>query len=737
MSAPNIGLAPLPQRARRFWETHFSGLRESVEAFLERERGQLPPWFVVGFGTGIVAWFALDRPRDWVAFLCVTAALALAGFALKGGRAERAAGWFGLAMMLGCGLVWARAQYVAAPRLERPRVTEFAATVERVETRTAKGDLRLTLAPADSSLPPRIRVSLKQDKAPEGIARGARLQLRARLAPPLPMALPGGYDFARDAWFKGIGAVGRALGPITVVKAAEESGIDGVRDRLDRHIRRALPGPNGGIATALATGDQNAVTEADADAMRRSGLTHLLSVSGLHIAAAVGAAMLLTLKLLALSERLALRFNLVLVAAGVGALTGIAYTLLTGAQVPTVRSCVAALLVLAGIALGRDALSMRLLAVGALVVLLFRPEAIAGASFQLSFAAVASIIALHSSAWARRVFSRREEGIPARIGRALLAMVATGLVVEITLIPIALYHFHRAGLYGVAANIVAIPLTTFVIMPLEAGALLLDVVGIGAPLWCLTGLAINGLLGLAHLVAASRGAVAMMAAMPPWALGTMVVGGLWLFLWTGRARFLGLVPILLGAAAAGLSPRPDLLITGDGRHLALVDADGTPLLLRERSGEFIRSIVADSAGFDAEPQELASRPFASCSRDSCIALIERGGRRWQILATRSAQSIDWLPLVRACAEADIVVSSRWLPRGCTPKWLKLDRDVLRRTGGAAVYLSPQPRVTTVAGSVGRHPWAAEVPADDHKRMRYAPPPPKARRARDAPIRDRT
>ncbi len=104
--------------------------------------------------------------------------------------------------------------------------------------------------------------------------------------------------------------------------------------------------------------------------MRRSGLAHLLSVSGLHIAAAVGAAMLLALKLLALSERLALRFNLVLVAAGFGALAGVAYTLLTGMQVPTVRACIAALLVLGGIALGRDAISLRLVAVGALVVLL-------------------------------------------------------------------------------------------------------------------------------------------------------------------------------------------------------------------------------------------------------------------------------------------------------------------------------------------------------------------------------
>ncbi|HEY0165130.1 MAG TPA: competence protein ComEC, partial [Sphingomicrobium sp.] len=159
---------------------------------------------------------------------------------------------------------------------------------------------------------------------------------------------------------------------------------------------------------------------------------------------------------------------------------------------------------------------------------------------------------------------------------------------------------------------------------------------------------------------------------------------------------------------------PDLLITGDGRHLALVADDGTPLLLRERSGEFIRSVFADSAGFDDEPQPLESRPFASCSSDSCIAIIERDGRRWQILATRSAQSIEWRTLVDACAAADIVVSSRWLPRGCTPRWLKLDRDSLAKTGGVAVYLGGEPRVLTVAARIGEHPWAATVPVRPHR-----------------------
>src|SRR3990170_135903 len=187
----------------------------------------------------------------------------------------------------------------------------------------------------------------------------------------------------------------------------------------------------------------------------------------------------------------------------------------------------------------------------------------------------------------------------------------------------------------------------------------------------------------------------------------MIAGALWLFLWTTGPRFWGLAPILLGAVGAALSPRPDLLITGDGRHLAVVDQDGTPLLLRERSGDFIRSIVADSAGFDDEPQPLESRPFASCSRDSCIAVVHRGGRRWQILATRSAQSIEWRTLVDACTAADIVVSSRWLPRACSPRWLKLDRDSLARTGGVAIYLGKGPRAATVSGRIGPHPWAAD------------------------------
>ena len=587
------------------------------------------------------------------------------------------------------------------PRLDRPIVTDLAGRVEYVDYLVARGTVRLTVAPAGTALPPRIRVSLDAEDLPRGIAPGAEIRLKARIAPPPPMALPGTYDFARDAWFQHIGGVGKALGTLTVVKPAEPRG-------LERAIAGRLPASSAGIAIALVTGDQNAVDQADADAMRRSGLTHLLSVSGLHIAAVVAFAMFLSLKLLALSERLALRFNLVLVSAAVAAAAGIGYTLLTGAQVPTVRSCVAALLVLAGIALGREAISIRLIAAGALIVLIFRPEALAGPSFQMSFMSVTAIVALHSTAWARNIFMRRDEGVLARLGRALLGIILTGLAVEIALIPLALFHFHRAGLYGVGANIIAIPLTTFVIMPLEAGALLLDLISWGKPLWWLCGASIDGLLRLAHAAASAPGAVALLPSMPGWAFAFMATGGLWLCLWNTRLRLLGVAPFVAGAVGAVLAPSPDLLITGDGMHLAVV-RDGTPLILRERAGDYVRALIAEASGFDGDPGDLGSRPYSACTKDACVALIPKGRAEWRLLATRSATPIDWTTLTRACADADIAVSSRWLPRGCAPRWLKLDRSALARSGGLAIYLGNAPRVDSVADRVGEHPWAQTAP----------------------------
>jgi len=204
------------------------------------------------------------------------------------------------------------------------------------------------------------------------------------------------------------------------------------------------------------------------------------------------------------------------------------------------------------------------------------------------------------------------------------------------------------------------------------------------------------------------GAVALLPAMPGWAFAAMVVGGLWLCLWTGRVRTFGVIPIIAGAAGAALSPSPDLLVTGDGMHLALVDRR-TPLILRDRTGDYVRSLFAEASGFDGDPGLLGSRPYSACSRDACLAVLRKGTAEWRLLATRSATQIDWATITRACADADIVVSDRRLPRGCVPRWLKLDRTALAASGGLAIYLGDRPRIDTVADRVGAHPWAETAP----------------------------
>jgi competence protein ComEC len=545
-------------------------------------------------------------------------------------------------------------------------------------------------------------VNIDSAAAPAGLEAGATVRLRGYLMPPAPAAVPGAYDFARAAWFQGIGGTGR----VTLVRVAASADGQGwrtrladMRQRLADHIRGRLPGGAGGIAVALATGDQGGIPEEDAEAMRRSGLAHLLSVSGLHLTAVVGAVMLLALRLFALSPALALRFRLVLVAAGAGALAGIAYTLLTGAEVPTIRSCIAALLVLLGIALGREAVTLRLVAVAALVVLLLWPESLPGASFQMSFAAITAIVALHEHPKVRALLARRDELWPMKLGRLLFGLVLTGFAVELALVPIALWHFHQAGLYGALANIVAIPLTTFVVMPLEALALLLDSAGLGAPVWWLAGTALDLLLALAHSVAAAPGAVARLPTLPTAAFAAMLAGGTWLALWRTRWRRLGLVPVAAGAVAALLTPTPDLLVTGDGRHLAVRTGGEDLALLRGRAGDYVRDLMTQSAGLEGEAGELESLRVAECSADFCAARL----RGWRLLASRSDRRVPIEALRKACAEADIVVSDRRLPSPCRPRWLKADRDFLARTGGLSITLGPVPRISTVA-SGDRHPW---------------------------------
>ncbi len=407
--APSTAFSPPQMGLLRRSNHALAALSARIETVLERERAQLPLFAPVALGIGICAWFALPAQAQWLAWLLfwLGAAAGLGVFA-RGGRFTQTLVIGALLMAAGCLLPWAKALLVGAPPLGRAAMVEMSAHVLAVEPQAARGVTRLTLAPdARPDLPARARVNAAPEALPPALLAGDTVRLKARLMPPPAAALPGSYDFAVGAYFAGIGATGRAIGPMARIGQAKDG--PGLRERLGAHVRAQLPGPEGAIAVAFVNGDQAGISAEDAQAMRRAGLAHLLSISGLHVSALIGGVMLLVYRLLALSPTLALRLPLILIAACAGALAGIGYTLLTGAQVPTVRSCVAALLVVAGLVLGREAISLRLIATGALAVMIFWPEAVIGPSFQMSFAAVTAIVALYEWPRARALFARREE----------------------------------------------------------------------------------------------------------------------------------------------------------------------------------------------------------------------------------------------------------------------------------------------------------------------------------------
>lgn len=690
-----------------------SSIPDRLEAGLGAAGFDKGPWLVVAFAAGIAAWFTLPDTGSWIAAMAAGGFLALGALAAWRGVPERdaimrACMAVGVVFAMGLALGWGRSDIVGQQALERPVFGTFEGRVlERIE-QPSQDRVRLIMAtrnPDDGeAIKVRVNVPLDADRA--GLSEGALVRLQARLMPPAAPMLPGGYDFARTAWFQGYAATGSAVGEVEILEATSgEAPLAGAQRFLSGHVRSNLDGSAGSIAAAFASGDRGAISAADEDAMRDAGLTHLLSISGLHVSAVIAAAYLLAIRLLALWPWLVLRVRLPVLAAAVAALAGIGYTLLTGAQVPTVRSCVGAVLVLIALALGREPLSLRMVAVAAAFVLLLWPETLVGPSFQMSFSAVIAIVALHNSAPVRAFLRPRNEGILRRRGRGAVMLLITGLVIEIALMPIVLFHFHRAGVYGALANVVAIPLVTFASMPLIALALFLDLVGLGAPAWWLAGQSLDLLVWIAHTTSSQPGAVKLMPHMGNFAFALFVGGALWLALWRGRWRLLGLLPAAIATIMLLATPVPDLLVSGDGRHVGITGEDDRLLVLRGSRSSYARDNLMELAGVEGEPMLLEDWPDANCSPDFCVIGLERGGRTWQVLLSRSRELIAERDLAAACERSDIVISERWLPRSCQPRLLKADMRMLSESGGLSIALGEDgATVTSVDDSQGEHGW---------------------------------
>lgn len=371
------------------WPSLVGTLREWAKA--EAGAGRLFPWVPVAFGCGIALYFAADHePVLWV--VATTAvALALGAVLLRRSRLFAPAIMIAAVAAGFATATWKTARIehtVLSKPLYSVSLSGFVETRD-IRERTDRFVLRVTAMEAQRSdvKLERVRLSVRKGTAPDV---GSFVQLKARLMPPLAPLRPGSYDFSRDMFFQGIGASGFAMGPITVAAPPDAGGLQlryaalmqDLRDTIDARIRAILDGDNRAIATALLTGRRDAITRPVNDAMFISGLGHVLSISGYHMAVVAGVVFFAVRALLALIPGLAAGFPIKKWSAAAALVASAFYLLLSGAEVATQRSFFMTAVVLIAVMVDRRAITFRTLAVAALIVLAVAPEALVHPSFQ-------------------------------------------------------------------------------------------------------------------------------------------------------------------------------------------------------------------------------------------------------------------------------------------------------------------------------------------------------------------
>jgi len=675
---------------------------EALRAWLAAERGRLAPWIAVLMGAGVMLYFALLRePPTWLGF---------AGVAV--GVAACAAGWRSLeGRVLGIAVLAAAAGFLSAQAatwrvLPIEAVPRKAVVVTaRVEAAEAlpEGGHRVTLggvrlAPDTAPLARSFRLRLDPDD-PAQLAVGDQVRVRALLRAPMPPAYPGAWDVQRDAFFAGQGGSARALGDVVVLELAREGGIarwgQGVRERVGDRIRAALPGAVGAIAATLMTGEQAAIPAADRAAFRDSGLAHLLAVAGLHIGIVMGLAFGLVRRALALSERAALHWPCKAIAAGAALAAGGGYVLLTGAHVPTVRSFAMACLVTLGLVVGRRALSMRGLALAAAAILLAAPSALLGVSFQMSFSAVAALIAGYEAMrpWLARL---RGDGWGRWLARHLAALALTSLLAGGASAAFAAYHFGHMQLYFVVANMAAVPITAALAMP--AGLLALALMPFGLEWAALVpmGWGVQAILWVGRTVSAWPAATLAVPHSPGWGLAVFALGLAWLCLWRTRVRLAGVAAMLAGLLSPLAAPPPDIVVSSDARLIG-VRGPETLLVQPGRGGS---GFVLDAwrSYLDVGPPQPLEEG-AACDADGCR--VERGGVMALILRPKGYAG--------ECAGVAVLVSPEPAHGACHGVPF-VDRFSVWRDGAHAIWLRDGGvRVVSDRAWRGERPWVPGQP----------------------------
>lgn len=695
--------------------TNFS-IWASLHGMFIAERDRWILWLPVALGAGIGLYFGLPyEPPMFAGFAVLAAFLLLVGL-FRNVWPVRLALLALIALALGFVVAQWRTHSVAATVLDR--AVSFATIEGRIDAvePAARGPRVILevisisrLGPAET--PSRIRLRLHAEDV--DVRPGDTIRVRGRLTPPPSASYPGGYDFSRQAWFSGLGGVGFAFGPSDRLERGASGGwadrimtvIAGARSEVANRLSTRIEGPAGGVAAALATGLRGEIPEEVRQHMRDAGLAHLLAISGLHIGLVAGFVFTLVRGGLALWPGLALRWPLKKIAAIAALLAAAVYMMLAGATVPTQRAFIMTAVVLVAMLLNRRGISLRLVAVAATMVLLFRPESLLSVSFQMSFAATIALVATYEAFWGRMRVVSGESRMIRRIAIYFLAIAFTTLIASLATAPFAIYHFNRLALLGIVANLVAVPVAALWVMPLEVLALILMPLGLEGLVTPLLGVGVEVILVVAASVSAwPLGAVTLPA---PGTLGliALVLGGLWLTLWRGPWRLAGLLPLCLGLANAGSAPLPDIMIADNARLIAFRSAPDVLHLSNPHAQNFVRGIwerrVGNEAG-TAFPAAGQGDDVLRCDGQGCIGRI---GQQTVAFVT------DPLAFEEDCQSADIIVAEVPVPRSCSGPDLVVDWFDVWRGGAHAIWLGRD-------GAAGRV-WQARVSNPSRPWMRPA------------------
>lgn len=671
-----------------------SAIAAKLRAALRKEadEGRLAPWLAAGFCAGVLLYFLAPNEPSWIGAVLLFGGSAWLAFGLR----ERAVAWAVAAMLAAVAAGFAtgavRGAIAAHPVLTAPTATvtlqgfvearDASARSDRIVLRVTKTDPK-----AKQAIPERVRIAFRKGLAP---AVGEHVEVRARLRPLVGPVRPGGYDFAIGAYFSGLGATGFALGKSKPVPAAGEApfvirfnaSIERMRRSLAERIRLALPGDAGAIAAALVTGIRDHISHEANEALRISGLYHVISISGLHMALIAGALFAFARGGLALVPGLALRRPIKKYAA-VLALIGVTfYLLLSGAEVATQRSYVMIAIVLAGVLIDRPALTLRTLGAAVVITLVLSPEAVLNPGFQMSFAATLALISFYER-WVPLVSAPPPAGASAlrawsaRAGRWLLLGAATSFVAGLATALYAAFHFHRLAPYGVLANVLSMPLIGFVIMPGALVGVLLLPFGFDFLGWAMMGYGIEGMLRVAVHVSAIDGAEGRIAAFSG---GAVLIGTMALLLLTIPASWLRIAGLPLTVVALALvwdGPRHDVMVDGEGDVVALRMPDGGLAIHMNKSDRFTAESWLAAAGLRPDQVRGLQRAF-SCDRNGCVGKLGDG----------SLVAIPKTPaaLLEDCGRAALVIANRDVPEACSSA--VIDRRTLMTTGAIALKKTP-------------------------------------------------